>query len=245
MAHNSCIRTSLGSVAVLCMIAAGHAQETTASLRPATPAQSVDRSKALIRREAQARIAERERMFARLKEMAPAPVAAPRIGPDIYWELIPGDKPAHRGNRGIAIQRLGIVEDDDDEPDAHAPPRPKNIIAQETFDRFIFGSFDDANASRTVVETFQTKKIETIVRQYRLSPNQQAKLVLAARGDAKRLFDRIEEDRRQFETLRTDLDRFRRFLRERRPLERMVWDDLFDAESLFAKTLKKILEDGE
>jgi hypothetical protein len=243
MAHNSCIRTSLGSVAVLCMIAAGHAQETTASLRPATPAESVDRSKALIRREAQARIAERERMFARLKEFSPAPAAAPQIGPVILLQRLADDKPANWGNRVIAFERLRIVQVDDDEADVQAPPRPKLVIAEQTFDSFILGNFGGPNSTRAMVEDYQTRMIETILRQYRLSPDQRAKLVLAARGDVKRLFDRIEEDRKQFERLRTDIDRCVRFLREREPLASTFQRELFKAGSLFGKTLKKILED--
>jgi hypothetical protein len=226
MKQDSRIRTSLTLVAVLCLIAPAHAQETRASPAEPKPARSRDRATELIRREAAARAAEREKAFARLKELAPAPARAP-VG---VWIV----------NPGILLEELPTPQDDD-EADVIAPPPPRFVVAEQTFNQYILGGTGDPD-SRAHLESILTRRIEAIDRQRRLTPDQKTKLLLAGRGDIKRLFDRIEDERRQFELLRTDFRACQRFLRELRPLARTMQQGPFDDGSLFAKTLKTILE---
>ncbi len=228
MAKDSGNRTSLSLVALLCMIVPAHAQDTRASRTEPKPARSVDRATELMRREVEALVAEREKVFARLKELSPAPAPAP---PPVGAWTVPV----------ILLERLP-TQGDDDEADVIAQP-PKFIVAEQTFDRFILGGAGGPDSSRAFLESILTGKIEAIDRQRRLPPDQKKKLVLAGRGDIKRLFDRIEGERKQLELLRTDLRGCQRFLRELQPLWRTRWQT-FDDGSLFAKTLKKILEDA-
>jgi len=228
MDQDSRIRTSLSLVAVLCMIAPAHAQEPRASLAEPKPARSLDRATELMRREAEAMIAEREKVFARLKELRPAPPPAPAPAPVEGWAV-----------PFIIFERLPTLRDDD-EADVIAPPRPKFVVAEQTFDRYILGGIGDLDSPRAYLESILTRRIEEIDRRCRLTSDQKKKLVLAGQGDIKRLFDRIEDQRKQFELLRTDFRGCQRFLRELRPLGRTMQEGPFDAASLFAKTLKKM-----
>jgi len=221
-------KLQLSLIAILCMLAPAHAQETRASLPEPKPAQSPDRATELMRREVEAMIAEREKLFARLKELAPAPVPAP--APVGAWS-----EPV------MMLERLPTLGDYD-EADVIAPPQPKFVVAEQTFDRYIFGGTGGLDWSRDFLESILTGRIQAIDRQRRLTPDQKTKLVLAGRGDIKRLFDQIEDERKQFELLRTDRRGCQRFLRELQPLWRTM-RQAFDDGSLFAKTLKKMVEE--
>ncbi len=236
MKQDSRTRPALGLVFVLGMIAPAHAQETRASRTETKRARSVDRATELMRREAEAINAEREKLFKRLKELSPTPAPArapaPARVPVGAWVVHPF----------IMVEQLPTLPDDD-EADVIARQQPKFVVARQTFDTYIFGSTGDLDSWRAHLESILTRKIAEIDRQRRLDPDQKTKLVLAGRGDIKRLFDRIEVERKQFEALRTDLRACQRFLRELPPLGRIMPQGPFDAESLFAKTLKKILEE--
>ena len=97
---------------------------------------------------------------------------------------------------------------------------------------------------RAYMEALLTKKIDDIDRMSRLTPVQKKKLQLAGRGDIKRLLDRIEDERKTFEYLRTDLPRIEEFLMRLQPLRLTIRRGPFGSESLFAKTFKK-MRDGE
>jgi hypothetical protein len=241
----------LVSVTIFTMLATGPAQEP-AILHPQTkPAHAVDRATVLIRREAEAKAAERARMFDRVKEMLPPAIVAPERGPVIMFEPLGGARPI-RANRLAVAGRLVMMElqadehdeDVDAEADENSPARPRLVVAEQSFELAVFRSTGGgAEMARRSIESFQTRRIEQIVRKHRLSPDLQSKLVLAARGDVKRVFDQIDDSRRQFELLRTDVNRCRNFLRELQPFDAVVRQSLYDTGTLFAKTLKKILEE--
>jgi len=200
-----------------------------------------------MRREAEARTAERARVFARLRELSPVFVEAPRTRPEIVLQPLADEVRVWRANRIFGLQRLPMVQeenDDDGEADVNAPAEPRFVIAHRTFDRYVFGSLGGPESARILIESLQSQRIDSLVRQHRLSPDQKDKLVLAARGDVKRLYDGIDDARRQFELLRTDVDRCRRFLQTLQPLQHTLRLEL-DSESLVAKTLKKIVESDD
>jgi hypothetical protein len=230
MKQDSGIPISLSLVALLGMIAPAHAQETRASLTEPRPTRSRDRATEFTRREAEARVSEREKVFARLKELSPPP-ALPRVAVE-----------AGVVNPVILLERLPTVRDND-EADVLAPPPPRFVVAAPTFDRYILHS-TGARDSRVHLESILTRRIESIDRQRRLTPGQKTKLLLAGRGDIKRLFDRVEDERKQFEPLRTDFGGCLRFLHELQPLWNTMRQGPFDDGSLFGKTLKKIEEDA-
>jgi len=208
------------------MIASVYGQETRPSLSEPKPARFRDRATELIRREAAAMAADREKVFARLKELSPVPAPA-RVG---VWMVHPG-----------MFEELPTPRDDDDEPDGIAPPPRRFIVAKQTFNQYILGGAGDPD-SRAHLESLLSRRIEAIDRQRRLTPAQKTKLLLAGRGDIKRLFDRIEDERKQFELLRTDLRACQLFLRELQPLAQTMQQGPFDDGSLFAKTLEKMLK---
>jgi hypothetical protein len=201
-----------------------------------------------MRRESKAGIAERDRVFDRIKELAPAQVVAPNVRQDIVMRAVPNHMEIRvvqwRPNQFIILQRLPTLEiDDDEDADRNAPARRKYVVAEQTFDHFIFGSLGGRDLARAFVEAHQTQRIQTIVRQHHLNADQEKKLVLAARGDRKRIFDQVDDARKQFMFLRTDPDRCQHFLQDLQPVDNTVRQRLFDAGSLFAKTLKKISEE--
>ena len=93
------------------------------------------------------------------------------------------------------------------------------------------------------MESLLTNKIDDIDRMSRLTPVQKKKLQLAGRGDIKRLLDRIEDERKTFEHLRTDLPRIEEFLMRLQPLRLTIRRGPFGSESLFAKTFKKMRDE--
>jgi hypothetical protein len=71
------------------------------------------------------------------------------------------------------------------------------------------------------------------------------KLLLAGKGDIKRFFDKVEEKRRKFDQLRTNQNRVGEIYQELLPLQTAYRSGLFEADSLYGKTLKKVLSPAE
>jgi hypothetical protein len=187
-----------------------------------------DSAREAIRKEAEADKALREQGFARLEALRPAPREDLRIGP-----------------AGIPLLRVLDEQDQEDEQDENAPAERRFVVAEETFDRWLFGSTGDAESGRAYLETLLQRKLNDVNLVRELTPVQRKKLVLAGRGDIKRLFDRIEEERKEFRLVRTDSDRCGRFLQELQPLRVTIRQGPFEFGSIFAKTLKKMLDDGQ
>ena len=111
--------------------------------------------------------------------------------------------------------------------------------------RWSYGSTGDADSGRTYLEKFLNGKIRAVEQVRRLTPAQKQRLLLAGRGDIKRLFDRIEEERKEFElsgtTSITATSSSTSFGRSSSHLRQGP----FEFDSIFAKTLKKMLDEGE
>ncbi len=226
MEQHSGGRIPLSLVALICMIAPAHGQETKPPRAEPKPARSRDRATELLRREAEAAIAEREKVFAKIKELAPAPPVADarlRVAGGV-WMVRPF----------IMVEPLPAPRNDD-ENDVIAPP-PRFVVARGTFDQYILVSTGNRD-SRAYLESILTRRVEAIDRQRHLTPDQRKKLVLAGRGDIKRLLDQIEDERKQFEQKRSDLQGCQRFLQGLEPLWATMRQGPFEEGSLFAKTL--------
>jgi hypothetical protein len=185
-----------------------------------------------MRREAEAATRQRLEAFARIRAL-PAPAAPVQPARPVFV------------GRGILVEDLleEPAEEDGAEEDKPKPPRP--VISRRTFDRVVFGSTGDADSGRAYLERILSGKIRTVEQVCRLTPAQAKRLLLAGRGDLKRLFDRIEEERKEFERLRGDVDRCVDFLRELRPLQIALRQGPFEFGSIYAKTLRKMLDEGE
>lgn len=182
-----------------------------------------------IRREVEARKKQQDDAFARIRALPAAQVQVVRgiIRDDLITLL-------ERDENG-----------DDEGEDGEKPIRRRDVVSRDTFDRVLFGSTGDIDSARLYLERILDGKVRAVDQVRRLSPAQKRRLMLAGRGDIKRLFDRIEEERKNFERLRGDVERCVAFLRELRPLQYQLRSGSFEFDSIFAKTLKKMLDQGE
>jgi hypothetical protein len=202
------------------------AQEDRAPLAPERARPKADVAREAMRREAEARERERLDGFARLRALP----AAPREG---RLEVLPG---------GIVVRRfLEVEQEEEDEPDEKAPPRPRVVISEESFDQCLFGTTGDTKSGHVYLESLLRRRIDDLDRMRGLTPAQKKKLFLAGRGDIKRLFDLIEEERKEFEQVRTDADRCERFFRELQPLRLTIRQGPFEFGSIFDKALRKMI----
>jgi hypothetical protein len=224
MNQNSGIRPSLKIAAALCLIAPARLQDMPTSFSGPQSARFSNRGLPFIRRDSEFSAAEREQILARLSARGTGPARPRLVNPRIILERIP-------------------AMPDDDEADVAAPPRAKSRVAERCFDNFILGGMVDLESVRAYLESELTNRIDAIDRQSHLTPDQTNKLLLAGKGDIKRLFDQIEDERKQFEVIRTDVRGCQRFLRGLQPLALSVREGPFSGDSLFAKTLRKVLGD--
>jgi len=230
MGYDPAMRFSIG---LACVALTTTAPLALAQARvPARPAPRVSRpadiAKEAMRKEAEADQARREQGFARLEALKPAPREELRIGP-----------------AGIPLFRVLDEPDQEDNQDENAPAERRFVVAEETFERWLFGSTGDAESGRAYLEALLQRKLNDINLVRELTAVQRKKLILAGRGDIKRLFDRIEEERKEFHVVRTDPDRCGRFLQELQPLRVTIRQGPFEFGSIFAKTLKKMLDEGQ
>jgi hypothetical protein len=221
------------SIALACLALASTVSLASAQVTvPARPAPDVSRpadsAREAMRREAEAERVRREQAFERLHDLKPAIQPEVRIGP-----------------AGIPLFRVVDEQDQEADPDENAPAEPRFVVAEETFDRWLLGSTGDTDSARAYLESLLQRKVDDINQVRKLSPAQRKKLILAGRGDIKRLFDRIEDERKEFHRLRTDADQCGEFLRELQPLRVTIRQGPFDFGSIFAKTLKKMLDEGQ
>lgn len=197
------------------------------------PAEKViDTARQALSKEAKAKVEEREAMFARLKAMPAAPAMA--LGPQV--------------NRNMFLLRrepvaIPSVLNMDDGMSEESDQADREIIAFDpaSFDACVFLSFSTDVAQRTWLDSRLRSKIETAEQNWRLTNVQKGKLLLAGRGDIKRFFDSVHDQRLRFESLRTDLQECRRFLNDLDGLSRDFQVGPFGADSLFSKTFRSIV----
>jgi hypothetical protein len=227
--------------------------------QPRRPADAATRA---IRREAESNAKERERMFAKIRRLElsgaqPVVRRVPQRPPAIDPAAVAVGR-AQRIQARIAVMADGLVirgeffapepekpPDDQDEPeDAENENRPvfpfrqqRFIVADENFDQWIF-SGDTIEERRDRMNNNLRRTIERVDRARRLTAVQRQKLELAGRGNIKHFFDQVETKRREFDQVRTDLQKCRAFARDLRPLRQAYVTGPFDEGSLFSKILR-------
>jgi len=135
------------------------------------------------------------------------------------------------------IQPLGL----DGRPDLEAEPRIE--VLEASFDLSVFGSTGDKASASAHLNSMLDRTIGKIedARERPLVGTQKSRLLLAGRGDIKRLFERIEEARREFNALRGDVSRCEEFLSSLLPLSRELRRGPFNrADSLLQKMLRRV-----
>jgi hypothetical protein len=130
----------------------------------------------------------------------------------------------------------------EENPQAHAEEQQQQfMVADETFDQWVFGARGNALAGKTRLESALLVQIENIDRLCSLTEEQRQKLRLAGRGDIKRLLDRIEQLRKKFQLVKTDQNKINEFFQEVQPFQAELNRGPFGPGSIFSKTVKSTL----
>ncbi|SIO58141.1 hypothetical protein SAMN05444166_5575 [Singulisphaera sp. GP187] len=134
----------------------------------------------------------------------------------------------------------------DDEDEVEGPAMQQDFFIDEsTFDSWVFGNSRNATNARARLDSMLELKLAELDRVARLTEAQKKKLELASRGDIKRFFDQVAVKRQTFDLVRRDRQKFGMFYQEIQPLQQALQRGLFGDGSLFAKTVKKSLDDGQ
>lgn len=115
------------------------------------------------------------------------------------------------------------------------------VFADENFDQWLFNNNRNADGARTQFNTQLKLQIEGIATICGITPVQKQKLLLAGRGDIVRFFEKVEESRKKFQTLKNDQNKINEIFNDIRPLQMRIAMGLFGQGSLFDKTLRTTL----
>jgi hypothetical protein len=211
------------------------------------PPAVVDRAEMLIRREAEAAGRRHQQAFERLRKLAPAHVEHDAALLRVQHLLRAVELRRARGF-GDRLESDPAEDEDAVGPDGpiqdQLPRRPRFLVPSSYFDALVFGGVPE-HEMRARLLSVLLRRIKYINDTYALTAAQEQKLLLAGKGDLKRLFDEVEDERGVFEQARRDEDRLRDFLRELAPLRARLGPDLFDSQSLFSKTLWKLHDEKQ
>ncbi len=110
------------------------------------------------------------------------------------------------------------------------------------FDQWLFGNLGTANVgvARNKLDALLTLSVEDLGRTCGLTPLQRKKLLLAGRGDIKRYFDRVEEIRKKFQSVKNDQNQLGLMWQDIQVLQ-TAFQAIFEEGSIFAKSLKSTL----
>ena len=203
---------------------------------PGPDAAPVDLGRELLKREANAQRDRREAMFEKLR------VLPLRLEPEREIQVI-------LRWRAVELQRRVRVVDDaraDPEDDEGPPPRQRSLLPARFFDDLMFGGGREADLRSRLLALLE-QRVKELEQSFSLTNVQRQKLRLAGRGDIKRIFDEIAEERRQFDHVSVGGDEvdLKAFLSEITPLRARLSTGLFDTQSLFSKTFKKMYEEKQ
>lgn len=130
-----------------------------------------------------------------------------------------------------------------DEAAAEAVAQP--VFADENFDQWLFNNNRNADGARTQFNSQLKLQIEGIGAICGITPVQKQKLLLAGRGDIVRFFEKVEESRKKFQTLKNDQNKINEIFNDIRPLQTRMAMGLFGQGSLFDKTLRTTLNSDQ
>src|SRR5262245_30585105 len=119
--------------------------------------------------------------------------------------------------------------------------QPAFVFADENFDQWLYQDLQNSAGARGRLDSQLQMRLDDLVASCGLSDAQRQKLHLAGRGDIKRFFDRIDELRRRFQTMKTDQNRIGEIMQAMQPLQMQLRSGIFDEASLFAKALRSTL----
>ena len=167
-----------------------------------------------------------------------------------FWSVFPGSQ-KRRSQVMVREVRVGEVPAEQD-PDEEArggwsrpAAQPAFVMSDDQFDQWVFGAPRNSRAGRNKLDSLLTLEVDEVARTCGLSEAQKKKLVLAGRGDIKRFFDKVEEKRKKFDKVKTDQNKIGEIYQELIPLQVTLNSGLFNEDSFYAKTLKKVLSQEE
>jgi hypothetical protein len=109
------------------------------------------------------------------------------------------------------------------------------------FEQWMYQDLQNAAGARARLDSQLTMRLDELTVSCELTEAQRQKLQLAGRGDIKRFFDRVEELRRKFQTVRTDQNRIGEIVQAMQPLQMTLRAGVFNENSLFAKAVRTTL----
>lgn len=148
---------------------------------------------------------------------------------------------------GLDGQPAGKEGDDEDEEAPAVEVRGVNMrqikISMDCYDLWVFGNMLNEDMRKAWLDGKLREKLLGSGRRHHLSSTELEKLHLAGRGDIKRL--RAEADRRRiaFERQRQDIQVGQTALIALKPMSARFEQGPFGADSIYDKTLAKILDD--
>lgn len=146
---------------------------------------------------------------------------------------------------GIGPFARAQEDDDPDEAPAQQPQQNQMFWSEENFDQWVFGNSRNAAVGRVRLDSQLTLKVEEVERVCGMTEIQKKKLRLAGRGDVKRFLDRVEEKRKKFQSVKNDQNKFQEFYQELQPLMLVAQMGPYGEGSIFAKTLRKTLDESQ
>ncbi len=135
------------------------------------------------------------------------------------------------------------AQDEEEEEEAPAAPMRGVVVFNEAqFDQWLFGNLGTGNAgvARNKADTLLTLSVDDLERTCGLMPIQKKKLLLAGHGDIKRYFDRVEESRKKFNSVKNNQNQLGLMWQDIQVLQ-TAFQGIFDEGSIFAKALKSTL----
>jgi hypothetical protein len=142
--------------------------------------------------------------------------------------------------KAVAAPPVAVDADEDEVVDVGVP-QPVFVFADENFDQWLYQDMHNSAGARSRLDAQLLMRLDDLEQSCALTEAQRQKLQLAGRGDIHRLFDRIEELRRKFQTVKSDQNRIGEILQAMQPLQLAMRSGLFGEASLFAKTVRGTL----
>jgi hypothetical protein len=140
--------------------------------------------------------------------------------------------------QGVEIQEVLNVQ---------VAPAVDVVVAQgpspEQVDQWIFGRLGGSTDARTKLDTSLSVRIDEIARVCGLSEDQKRKLRLAGRGDIKRFFDKVDDLKHRLQASASEANA--NIWQEIQPLQAEINAGLFGENSIYAKTIKRTLNDDQ
>lgn len=217
----ACRGLLVGLVATMAVPWGARAQETKPAAPRAPDRAPVDVGLEAMRREVEARERDWERRFAQAREL--------QIGAEL--RLARFDMGVNERVRFVLVrpgdERLMVAF-------------PDTVVAPQTYDLLVYGPGGSITLRQRLDHMLETK-IQQVQFGLKLSAANESKLQLAGQGDIKRLFDKLEAGRAEFEVARKDRKQLPAFVEKLDSLRRAGSLSPFEEGSLYSKTLRKIL----